>query len=723
MTFDPARLPPLLATGGWLLGKRREAELVWRRMHWPQELDPEMALRLLRQLAADRRNRLLVFEAEATRSGIEYRVATEPAAGQHSERLLRALVPGLELTRTSHPKRSGAVVSLRLSSNRIPLRSDDPAGVSRALLAALSMVDRDERLAVRWLLGRRHQPRPGSEQADSIWEALFGSSSTSDATRRRALAAKGREHAFSCQAQVVASAAGAARERALINGLLAAIRTAEAATVTVHARRQRWSCHSRPLRWPLRLTVSELLGLTAWPIGNGSLPGINRERRLLRADPTVAAGGRVVARVTAPGEEGTLGLSITDAMQHLHLLGPTGVGKSTLLLNLIVQDLREGRGLVVVDPKGDLVDDILARIPAGRERDIVVLDPTDTERPVGLNPLANSESRTELIADQVLAVFHGLYESSWGPRTQDILHASLLSLAGRRDTTLCALPVLLTNQAVRRRLLRDVDDPIALGPFWGWFEGLSEGERHQVIAPLQNKLRPFLLRKRVRAIVGQTRPRFQLDQVFTRQKVLLVSLAKGTLGPEASALLGSLLVAQLWHTALQRITVPPGQRRPVTVFLDEFQNFLHLPTDLADTLAQARGLSVGLTLAHQHLAQLSTEVRAAVLANARSRVCFQLAADDATQIARHASPLHAEDFQRLPRHEVYASLVARGEVTPYASGHTLPPPPRNSNPAWIRELSRLRYGKPVAEVEAEIRAISQPGHDDERIGTRPRRSD
>ena len=406
------------------------------------------------------------------------------------------------------------------------------------------------------------------------------------------------------------------------------------------------------------------------------------------------------------------------------MIGPTGTGKSTLLANLICQDIAAGRGVVVIEPKGDLVNEVLARIPAERADDVVVLDPTETDHPLGLNPLLSRGRRPELIADQVLAVFHGLWSSNWGPRLQDILHSSLLTLAGRGDASLCVLPALLTNPAVRRRLLGGVDDPVALEPFWAWFESISDAERNQAIAPVLNKLRPFLLRKSVRAIVGQVQPRFRIDEVFTKRKVVLVSLAKGLIGPEAAALLGSLFVAELWQAVLGRGAIAPERRHVVSVYADEFQDYVHLPTDMADALAQARGLGVGLTLAHQHLAQLPANLRASVLANARSRVCFQLAADDAQTMTKFAGDdLEPSDFQRLPRFEAYAQLVVGGEVADFASMRTLPLPAPTSDPAAIRRLSRERYGRPIDEVEAEIRRLvevdARTGDDD--LG--PRRRD
>jgi hypothetical protein len=724
-----------LAAGGVLLGAKglsRELELAWLALHWPQGLELDNCLAFLRQLACDQRRQLVALEIESAGGSVSYRLGVHPAGIREISRLLRSLVPGLEVVETERsPVLSN---SWRIALNtRSRVLGCEAEPVARAVLAGLAGAERKERIVLQWLLGPRLRPLPVSAVTtsnggeESLLHLLIDGRSRLEREKRAALAAKRSEHGFACVARIGVNAATPKRARKLSAGVLTGLRSAETPGVALSLKAenvQRFRAVTAPrFHWPLALNSAELAGLTGWPIGKPPLPGMPKlAARRLRADARVHSGDRVIARATAPGDERELGLPISEALQHLHVIGPTGVGKSTLLLNLIVQDIAAGRGTVVIDPKGDLVDEVLRRIPKERIGDVVVLDPADAECPVGLNPLADARRDPELVADQVLAVFHSLYEHSWGPRTQDILHASLLSLAGKEGTSLCALPVLLTSPRARRHLLAGVDDPVALGPFWAWFEGLSDGERQQAIAPVMNKLRPFLLRPRVRGVLGQLSPRLELERVFTHRKVLLVSLAKGLLGPEASALLGSLVVAELWHAALGRVAVPPEMRGPVSVFIDEFQDYLHLPTDLADALAQARGLGVGLTLAHQHLAQLTPQMRSAVLANARSQVCFQLASEDAIAFARTTRDLEAEDFQRLSRFEVYLRLVAGGEVTGFASGKTLPPSTVISDPEQVRATSRERYGRPVAEIEAEIRRLIEGDRDDsESLGRRPRK--
>jgi len=460
---------------------------------------------------------------------------------------------------------------------------------------------------------------------------------------------------------------------------------------------------------PAALSLTEVPALAGWPIGDlRRLPVRRQSSRLLPAHPAMPHyKERANQRLVGVGQRGNadraLVLSVQDALRHLHVIGPTGAGKSTLLLGLIYADMTAGHSLVVFDPKGDLVTDVLARVPDERRGDVVVLDPSD-HAPVGLNPLA-SGGDPELVADGLLGTLHELFASAWGPRTQDILHACLLTLAGRDDASLALIPLLLTNLGYRARVIRGLDDPLGVGGFWAQFERQSEAERLAAIGPVSNKLRQILNRSAFRAVVGQLQPRFDLAEVFHQPRIVVVNLAKGLLGPEGSALFGALVWARLWQAAQTQVQVAAERRRPVLVYADEFQEYLRLPVSFTDMLVQARGLGVGLTLAHQHLGQLGTEVRDTVLANAGSRVSFQLLAGDAAVLTKASPDLDAEDLTSLGNYEVYASLRAGGTATGWMSGRTRLPPPASADPLQLRRDSAERYGVPRQETEAALRAL------------------
>jgi hypothetical protein len=268
------------------------------------------------------------------------------------------------------------------------------------------------------------------------------------------------------------------------------------------------------------------------------------------------------------------------------------------------------------------------------------------------------------------------------------------------------LPLLLTNPGFRRSITQTAiqRDPIAAGPFWAWFENLSDDARSQIIAPLSNKLRP-LLRPQLRAVLGQRQPRFNIRQVLTENKILLVPLQKGVIGPENAQLLGSLVTSELWLALRERRSIPEAKRAPVMIYIDEVQDYLKLPGDLSDALATSRSLKAGWHLAHQYRDQLSPSMRSAFESNARSRICFQLAAGDARAMAAGQTVVSPEDFTALPAYHVYASLMRGNNLQPWASATTSPPPGRVSSPTEIRRRSRAQYGQTLERIEADFAAL------------------
>ncbi len=692
---------------------------VWYRLRWPREVAPEQLTAVCRLLATAA-GRPVIMEAVGSPGMVEHRLALPAARAGSVVDQLRAALPGLAVEAVGARPAIVAThaVELRLSTRRRPLRTEDMASVNRAILTALAHVRRGERSVMQWVLGRplapmavpNHLAGLGPESwSGALLLAPFGPPPVADVELRNALRAKQAEPGWRAVGRVAVKAKSASRARQLLRQVVGALGSAEAPGVSFHVRptnaarviradAPRWS-------WPLRLNASELAAVSAWPVGMTSeLPVQMIGSRPVAPSTAISRSGRIIGKATYPGRERPLALTPTDSLRHVHALGPTGVGKSTLLLNLITQDMAAGRAVVVIEPKGDLIADVLQRIPSNRVGDVVLIDPTDTERPVGLNPLALGGRSPELVADQLLGLFHSLYIAHWGPRTHDILGASLLTLARLPGMTLAALPLLLTDAGFRRRVVPHASDPIGLSPFWSAFEAWSEAERAAAIAPVMNKLRPLLLRPEMRAIVGQTRRSFDLRRVFTQRKILLVSLSKGLLGPETAALLGSLVISQLWQAVLGRAAIAPERRHPVFVYVDEFQDYLHLPLDFADALATSRGLAVGFVAAHQYMHQLDPAMRSAVLANAQSRVAFRLPGEDARLIAA-GSALAPEDFQSLGAFRCYAQLVARGAVQPWCSARTVLPGKPLSDPALVRTASRDAYGVDRAEVEADLHQL------------------
>lgn len=705
-----------------------QQELVAYVLRFPRGLDPSAVVAFLSGLSgivAPRHERpfvtrAVVFETSATPTGIQHHLIVPKTVAHVALSALRAALPAVsaQVDEDYEVPRPTLAAELGTSDHGRSLATDRAGSVANAILASLQPLGIGERLVMQWSLSplgptsvpSRVQPRP---VAASFWEALSGQSHPRPVDPEIVKAGR-----IKMQTPLFAGAlrigvvARPTRERSLIMRLLAAFHTANAPGAHLHrlsrlndqVSRALAHRHLPLLAWPCTVNAAELSGLLAFPVAPVALPGLSLgASRQLAPAADIPTTGRVLAEATFPGAERPLALSVPDSLRHLHILGPTGTGKSTLMINFIAQDMAAGRGVVVLDPKGDLVADVLDRVPVHRLDDVCVLDLADESRPVGLNLLGGSGLDRELITEQVVGLLHNLYRANWGPRTDDILRAAVLTLAGVPGMTLVEIPLLLTDASFRRRLVGRVNDPIALGPFWAAYEAMGDGERAQAIGPVMNKLRALLLRRRLRNVIGQANPRLDLDWALAHNKILLVPLAKGVLGEEASALVGSVVIARVWQAVQRRAALPQAQRPVTFAFVDEFQDYLNLPMSVADILAQARGLGLGLTLAHQHLDQLPTSLQQAVLANARSRVIFQVAAGDARTLARELAPhLSAEDLQGLGAHEVVATLSTGARIAPPVTGRTLLPRASTGLAEEARKRSRDRYGRDRAEVEAAI---------------------
>lgn len=686
-------------------------DLVWRELHFPRPIDTTGAVERLHALACDPHAPLVALEVRGSAKQVRFILGTEASATKRVVQHLGAVA--VELTAPRRPAITAR--KLAVSNRQRPLNSDALEVSAKAILAALATCGNGEELTLQILLGPRLSAfvvPSGVRQPVPLHRVLidgFGSGSPLDAEARTALAKKVAEPGFAATVRIGVTAATPQRRQALALGLLGALKRLEVPGVHLSLSDEKPerlgadTAITAPRRWPLRLNVREVAAVAALPVGDdelAGLPPLHPKPLPPLTPPSINShSGIVVAQTTAPGTDASLSLSRDALLRHLHIIGPTGVGKSWLLANLALRQIEQGMGVVVIEPKGDLVDDVLARIPEHRRSDVVVLDP-NAEQVVGLNPLAStnpSESAPELRADAVLSVFTHLFGKSLGPRSTDILHSCLLTLARRSDATLTDIPRLLSDTNFRRQCLPAAMSDPTLASFWSWFESLSIDGQANVVAPLMNKLRAVLLRPSVRAVLDQPKPMFDVAEVFTRNKIMLVPLPIATLGAEGSALLGSLVVSALWRAVQARTTLPASQRRPVSIILDEAQQFLRLPTDLGEALAMSRGYGVGWTLAHQYLDQMPSSLRASVLANCRSRVAFQLSRDDAKVLASGATGRleqrpATDDFTALPAFHVYASLFEAGAVQPYVSGRTLPLNRPTTDPEVLRSQSAETYG-------------------------------
>jgi len=468
------------------------------------------------------------------------------------------------------------------------------------------------------------------------------------------------------------------------------------------------------------LDAGELAAVIGFPLDGPQLPGLTLTgARELPPLPAIPRSGRVLG--DALGRAGRpVGVSVRESARGLLITAPTGGGKSTLLENLCAADFRAGRGVIVIESKGDLIASLCDLVPRNRLGDVVVFDPSDA-CPVGFNLLAGGEEAADLITDHVVGQFRGLYASYLGPRSEMLLRASLLVLARAREPyTICEVIPLLTEPAFRRRILAGVGDHVLAG-VWAWFEGQSEAARAEMTSPLVNKLAAFTLRPKLRAVVGQATSGLDFTSALAEGKIVLVSLSKGLIGTDAASLLGSCLVGALWNAIQARAGLPVSHRQFVSVVCDEAQDFLRLPVSLGDAVAQSRGMNVGWTVSHQNLGQLSPELKRAVLANLRSKVVMQTTADDAHAFAREFSPhLTAADLQGLGAYEAYAAVSTGAAVAPPASIRTRPTPPPEGHGGLVRARSQQRYGCDPAQVEADLLVRLESARNEAPVGARRR---
>jgi hypothetical protein len=465
----------------------------------------------------------------------------------------------------------------------------------------------------------------------------------------------------------------------------------------------------RRLRRGFLTSVEELAVLAALP-RDVAVPGLDRARAKAMPVPVaVPAGGRgvkVLGRAQVGGR--SVGMNVTDTRQHVHLIGKTGAGKSTLLLNTILSDVHAHRGAVVIDPRGDLVTDILDRLPTEAAKRVVIIDP-DQAAQACFNPLDTSLGGTDphLAVDNLVGIFSKIFQKHWGPRIDDTLRVSCLTLMRRPNPTLSMVPQLLNDRGYRAQFTAGLNDPEGLGGFWKWYDSMNDGLRAQVIGPVLARLRAFLLRDFVKDVIGTPRSSFEMRNVLDGG-LLLCRLPKGVLGEDTARILGSLIVARTWQAAIARAGQPEAQRRDATLYIDECQNFLNLPGSIDDMLAEARGFRLGLVLAHQNLAQMPKETQAAISANARSKIYFTVAPEDARDLSKHTLPeLDEHDLGHLDAHTASARLLVAGRELPAFTFTTNPPPPPLGHAAAIRDAcARNAAGLTTGHRHDDTKGIS-----------------
>ncbi|MEX0621533.1 MAG: type IV secretion system DNA-binding domain-containing protein [Candidatus Woykebacteria bacterium] len=400
------------------------------------------------------------------------------------------------------------------------------------------------------------------------------------------------------------------------------------------------------------------------------------------------------------------GIKRSDRRKHMYIIGKTGTGKSTLIKNMIIQDMRSGEGVAVLDPHGQLIDELLEFVPENRIEDVVILNPADAEYPISLNMLemVDPKQRT-LMGDTMLDVFKKYFADSWGPRLEYILKNCILTLLEVPNTSLLSVTRLLTDRDYRKHIVGLIKDP-QMKLFWNnEFARMEQNERliTEAISPIQNKVGQFLNSELIRNIVGQPKSSIKMDDIINSGKLFFINLATGRIGGNNTALLGAMIVSQLQFAAMRRVDVPEEQRRDFFLYADEFQNFA---TDsFATVLSEARKYRLDLTLTHQYIEQMPETVKEAVFGNIGTLICFTVGPTDARFLEREFTPVFLEnDLITLGRYEMYLKLqIDDTQSQPFSAVSLAPATDATNTKERAISASRTKYGRGVENVEKIIK--------------------
>lgn len=548
---------------------RHQIETIcWKEFVWRRSFKLEQVHEMLAHLATVSSRGAVIWEIRA-RDGFVRHLLGADSASIHKITEALQVHGEIEFYPVDEHNRQAVdmVRQIKVSHPSLSLRTDIAESTIRAGLAAMAATVRGEEAVLQIILGAAYPPSTVPKNLpdpNAGWlQAVLGNVSQASAETRKSIKEKAEQHSFQAAIRIGVSGTSA---RYRINCILSALRTLEAAGVRIYDELEKpakLNIAHVPWHFPLRLSVKELAGFLMLPSGDEELPGMSDiHPRVMYPptwyrEPTNRFNDRSFGTTLNSANSQKLSISPDDSLRPTIILGPTGAGKTNVMQAMILADVNAGRSVLVIDPKADLVTSILERVPASRADDVVVIDPSD-DNPVGFNPLALPGTPT-LIADAILAVFKEIFSDSWGVRSQDVLSAALLTLVETDGASLLWLPPLLTDENFRHKITKDVKDKITLKPFWDTFDNLRPAEREQWVAPVLNKMRQFLFRPRLRGVLGQSHPKFQLTDLFSQRKIVLVPLNRGTVGAESARLLGSLVVGLTW-------TVSPfsGERRAGT---------------------------------------------------------------------------------------------------------------------------------------------------------------
>ncbi len=414
------------------------------------------------------------------------------------------------------------------------------------------------------------------------------------------------------------------------------------------------------------------------------------------------------AKTNFRNQQVPFGIKPDDRRRHMYVIGKTGMGKTTMMENMVIQDIRNGNGVCFIDPHGDSIQKILDYVPQSRVNDVVYFNPADLDHPIAFNILESVESRYKhLVASGLMGVFTKIWASMWSSRMEYILNNTILALLDSPGNTMLGIVRMYVDKKYRKKIVDNIKDPMVKAFWIEEFANYAEKYRTEAVAPIQNKVGQFLSSSIIRNIVGQPKSTIDLRDIMDNNKILLLDLSKGKVGEDNSSLLGAMIITKLQLAALSRVDIPEQERKDFYLYVDEFQNFV---TDsFATILSEARKYRLNLTMGHQYIGQLTpennTKVRDAVFGNVGTMVVFRVGAADAEYLETEFEPAFTpNDIVNLPKYHVVLRLMINGVASDPFTAVTIP-----VNEEWfvgdgdkVIKVSRERYAKPRDQVEDKI---------------------
>lgn len=708
-----------------VISKDRDKERVTYQLFFPNELSSEAVLAYLRELGtmlSSRRidgTRTMAFEVMLDGGQIEWTVHIPWQLKEVAVNKLRTLVPGSSAVKIDRPhvrwSRSVEVGETRRSA---PLYIPDLKKTVESILSHNNLVQDDEKLMIQVVIGSaglREVTQPKDIELP-WWLAAFRTKESPQHHKE-----KMSEPNVNAIIRVASKAKTPVRAKKLISDVATSFRP-------LARKPNGWTFRDIPqqtlvrqtqeaastLRWTAQFNAPELLAVIAWPVDSPDVSGLPRgTSRQLPPNPSVPKDQIVIGHSNYAGKERKVGLTHIGGMQHTHIIGGTGSGKSTLMANMAEQDMQAGHTVIVMEPKGDLFRYALERIPSDRIKDVVVVDVNDTDYPVGFNVLQQGNPR--VAAGNLKGLFEHLYPDIKNSiYARSALHRGLETLLVDPTASFVDLVPLFSPSARtdaedrwRDNIIRRQSDP-DITRFWSQFNTLKKEEQERYAQPLLNRVWVINETPEVRNIFGQSKSSFTFEDVFLNNKILLINLAG--VPDDAASLTGTMFMQAMW-TAIQR--VEGREKKPAYLYLDEFQSFLKLPIGASEMLAKSRSFGLGMRLAHQHLDQLSQmrDLSSAVMNNARNKIVYQTSATDGAVMAREfgSTALSVNDFQNLRQYEAYSRVVTDEGISQPFSMRALPPSKPTADVGRIRHMSRETYGRSRSQVIRDMQERRQGG--------------